>query len=338
VKLGWKATTALSQYLGVLQSAGQIGKRNMLYGLIATVHNPWIGRQIREESGFMAQRQLNFNRDIAETQAILGSGAFRKYTPYESARWFATAAFWPMLKIQGHVDLATWAGAKRQGLRMYDGDNQKAIDHADQMVRSAQSSGILGDRSPFERGTLSRRTQQAEYVKAMVPLMSYFIRKINVTHERIRRTKGNPLSILNTAVDLTLVWSVEAALGAIIRGQFPEEDEEGEKDVAGWVLEQTAISALSSFPVINYVMQEYQGFSSGGTLPSTASDVARFAQQVKQGELDAAGVKSAVRVAGAALRISGTGQGIVIGEGVARAASGEDVNALEILLGPRWRD
>jgi hypothetical protein len=339
VKLGWKVTTAASQYLGVMQSATLVGKRNMLYGLLATVHNPWIGRQVREESGFMAQRQLNFNRDIAETQAILSSGWLRKFTPGESARFLATAAFWPMLKIQGHVDIATWIAAKRQGMRLYDGDNEKAVEHADQMVRSTQSSGILGDRSPFERGTLSRKTQQAEYVKAMVPLMSYFIRKINVTHERVRKTNyRNPLSILNTGVDLAMMWAVEAALGAILRGQFPEEDDEGERDWALWAMGQTAVSALSSFPVINYVMQEYQGFSSGGTLPSAASDAARFFQQAAQGEMDAAAVKSAARVVGAALRVPGTGQAITVGEGITRAASGEDVNAMEILLGPRWRD
>jgi hypothetical protein len=334
-RIAFNLGTIIQQPLGLLQTAAQIGKYNTLYGIMTLMFNPRSGRFIRGLSPVMEHRQATFNRDIEDARRSLGTGLLRRMTPGESAEFAGRMAFWGLAKLQAFVDLATWLGAKRQGMRMFDGDEMKSNEHADLMVIRAQGSGIFGERTPLERGTVGKMARQSDVIRAMVPLMSYFMAKNNVAWERIRSTnKKNPLALMNMSIDLFLMYAVEAWLSALIMGALPEDED----DVAGWAMWTAAKSVATGIPVVNWAVSGAEGFQGGGAMPAVAQDWSRLIVQLGQGEWDAPAVKAAVRVGGDMMRLPGTSQGIRIGEGVIRAADGEDVNAMEILLGPRWRD
>jgi hypothetical protein len=80
-KLAFNVTTAALQPLGLLQTSVLIGKRNTLASMYDLVGGkgeaPWATMKwVREQSGFMAERERSFNKDIHDAQQNLVNGSY----------------------------------------------------------------------------------------------------------------------------------------------------------------------------------------------------------------------------------------------------------------------
>jgi hypothetical protein len=101
-------------------------------------------------------------------------------------------------------------------LEQFNGNDEKAIHYADRMGARAQGSGLIGDRSNIERGTLGRNTRQSDFVRLFTTLQSYMLVKMNrgyLTTTRAVRdirdadtTQERVVAATNAAMDLTLLY------------------------------------------------------------------------------------------------------------------------------------
>lgn len=337
--LTYSPGSALLQATGVFQSAVLVGKANMVRGMVQASW-PTTYTAVRQQSSFMATRELSFNREVAEAQQAMSSGWVRRATPGETARWLSHMAFYALVKIQGFTDMATWIAAKRQGMKLFEGNHDRSVEHADRAVARAQASGIFGDRTALERGSTSKRVQQTEVVRSLVPFIGYFLAKTNVAYERVRSTKlnSNPfvnaVRVLDLLIDLMLIYMVDGVMAALVYGHWPEDEE----DIPGFLVAQSVLSVLGGIYGFRDVVSEVQGFQGGGATAAFYGDAGKFGMQLGQGEIDAALVKSGARVVGTVARIPGTNTIIRLGDAEYRRQQGEDVTIMEYLFGAGWRE
>lgn len=335
--LGWNVGVSFLQPLGLLQTAAVIGKRNTFMGMMSVIKNPSIFSDINKISPFMETRAEVWNKEIIDAQKQLSRTIVDKYTPGKSAQYMKDSFFFGIKKMQRFVDVVTWVGAQRKGLELFKGDVDKAKEYADRMVVRSQASGIFGDRSAAERGSVHKNIPQSELVRVWTPFMSYFNAKLNVAYERSKKTKwNNPASVANLVADMSMLFVWEALLSVLVKGQWPEDDDD--KSVTGMALLGSINTFLAGIPGIREVSSAAQGFGGGGVIGSWASSVGNMSEQFSQGEVDSALVKSINRVGGMMLHYP-SGQ-------INRTISGfndikEDDSALDALvklaMGPKFK-
>ena len=332
--LGWNVSTALLQPLGLVQTAVVIGKRNTIAGILSTLSSPKIFKQIDEMSPFMASRSATWHKDITDAQRQLTFTVLDKYTPGKSAEFIRDSFFWMIKKTQRVTDVMTWVGAQRKGLQLFEGNIDKAIEYADRMVARSQASGIFGDRTSLERGSYETKRQQTEMIRAWTGLISYFMAKTNIAIEKTKKTKwNNPVSVASWATDMVLLYVVEAALGVLVRGNWP--DDEDEEGAAKKIAEATMQNIAGGLPGIREVVSVYEGFQGGGVLGAVAESFGNMFTQASQGELDAAFVKSMNKALGIMLHYPAGQINKTIG-GAQAMEEDEDTSAIRLLMGPKF--
>lgn len=340
-KLAWNVSTAMLQPLGILQTAALIGKRNTARGVFKMLSHPWVGensifKMVAMQSDLMKIRDDTYNKDITDAHRLLTEGLLSKVLPDPVVKFFDTSLFFMMTKMQRMVDVATWLGAQQQGLEEFDGDIEKANFHADRMVVRAQASGIFTDRTSIERGSVSSGIRQTETVRAFTALISYFMAKNNVALERFKKTNyKNPLEIANLAIDMVLMYAVEAVLVGLIRGQFPDGDEDDALDKVGFAGKEALNTLLAGIPLVRDFASAANGFSGGGVIGAVSNEGGSLVKQLAQGEFDAPLVKSVVRLGGSLFKLPSS-QPIKTGSAIAKALAGEEVEFIEYLMGPKY--
>lgn len=309
-KLGFSVGTAALQPLGVIQSGVVIGNQYILKGAYRLLRgkqgwNSQIGansiyNEVNAQSPFMAQRMHTLNNNIADASRILSNSLIKRITPGDTAKYIKPAAFYMLLKAQRVADYVTWMGAKEKALDQ-GMTSDEAIEYADRMVARSQGSGIFGDRTSFERGTAGP-IKQTEFIRSLVPLISYFMTKNNVAYEKTSKTNfKNPGQVLKWAGDMVQLYTLEALIVAAVKGQWPDDDDD--ESIAAFIAKQTAASMVAGIPVINSFAQEAQGFRSGGSLSGAIGQFGALAKQVGQGEVDEALMRSAIDNLGVAFHL-----------------------------------
>lgn len=324
-KLGWNVGTIALQPLGLLQSAALLGKRNLARGTFAVLTGHTRGfatgglrggidafQWVREESPFMAERDDTFQQDITEAQQILSKSWANKRLPLsellmKDGLTVQESFFVGIKKMQKIVDTITWVSAQSAGMELFDGDYQKSKDYADRIVARSQGSGIFGERTAIERGTISLNTRQQEVWRSFTVLQSYFLAKLQVASDISRRTNfRNPASVANAAIDFSLLFTVEAILVGILRGQFPDDEDDDLADVALWTLDETVNTVAASVPFVREVTGEARGFPGGGLIGSIAAQSGRLKTATEkafsEGELNASFLKNLNNTLGIFLR------------------------------------
>jgi hypothetical protein len=338
-KLGWNVSTALLQPLGILQTSVVIGSKATWAGVWHTLSGKQTGENsiynfVVSQSGFMAQREDSFNKDIVDAQRQLNQSLASRVLPGSSAEFISASMFFMLKKTQRLVDTMTWLGARQKGMELFD-DDAKAIEYADRMVARAQSSGNFGERTQFERGTMTNKVRQTELVRMWTPLISYFMAKTNVAYEQTKKTNfRKPGEVVGWATDMAMLYTVEAIFVGLIKGQWPDPDdeEEGWVSYAGW---ETIKSIFAGVPFAREFISEADGFRGGGVSGAVLGTFDKFLDQAKQGEVDAALLKNANNLAGIFLKYPSS-QINKTGEAVYRALDGEDVSPVEFFMGPNF--
>jgi len=223
-------------------------------------------------------------------------------------------------------------------MEQFQGDETRANEFADRMVVRSQASGIFGERTPLERGTATNKLRQSEMVRVWTPLISYFMAKTNVAYERTKKTNfRNPGQVIGWATDMVLLYLVEALLVSVIRGQFPDPEEDDPEDIALFVGGEAVNSLAAGVPILREFISEAQGFRGGGVMGNAIDAFGRLSEQVGQGEVDEALVKSANNFMGMMLHYPSS-QLNKTGAAVYDYLEGEDLEAIEFLMGPRWEE
>lgn len=342
-KLAFNMSTVMVQLTGIPQSMVVIGKKNFALGMSDYMSDP-VRRlaEIKEVSSFMRERETTFHRDINDLMGDITQG------PAGSAfdRWSQSVGrvgFWLMQKVQYYsVDVPTWLGAYRQGLAKFGNDENKARMHADRMVARAQASGLISDRSAFERGTLSTDTRQNGFVRLFTALGSYMFAKGNIAYERLGVAKqdidgfnGKSFNAAFSATfDVALLFTIEAVIYGLIKGTLPGMgDDDDEEAWAAFLAKETALSMLATVPVGRDVASSLSGFE-GGAYGSVIDTFTAPVIQAAQGEIDQALIRAISNAAGVAFGLPSSQLNRIV-DGIWRIEEGEDVAPIEFLMGRR---
>lgn len=345
-KLAFKVTTAALQVSGLAQSVVVVGKKDMAAGILdAYARRPWYGEQsaateVMAKSPFMAERESTFNKDIYDVLGDTRSGPTQGRVDSFVREVIAPLGFWMMQKVQFYaVDLPTWLAGYRKGLRVEGGDETKAIAYADRIVARAAASGLWSDRTAIERGSLTRDSRQNDVVRLFTALGSYMFAKANVAYSRTSETTfSDPRQVMSWAMDMVMLFTVEAVITAAVKGQLPGDDEdEDEAGAADWALflaKQTGASIAGSIPFVRDGVSALQGYSGGGAYGSTIETMAKPFTEASQGVIDKQLVKAWIDLGGMFLNLPSAQVNVMV-DGLWRQSEGEDVNPAEFIFGKR---
>ena len=341
-KLAFNMSTVMLQLTGVTQSAVVVGKRNLALGYSDYLSNPQRAAQdVMDRSPFMRERETTFNRDINDILGDVARGpAASRAQRFQQG--LGRVGFWMMQKTQFYgVDVPTWYAGYRQGLQKFGNDEAKAAQHADRMVARAQASGIFSDRSAFERGTLSADTRQNGFVRLFTALGSYMFAKRNIAYEVAGRTArdidGLNLRSLQAAikgaVDMGLLFTVEAIAYHLIKGTLPGMDDDDSDDDSWGVFlaRETALSMMSTVPGVRDMGSSISGFEAGA-YGSVISTFTRPMIQAAQGEADLSLFKALSNAVGVMTGLP-SGQLNKTVDAWYRLENGDDIAPVEFLMG-----
>jgi len=116
-------------------------------------------------------------------------------------------------------------------LKNFNGDEARAVEYADHVVRITQATGNVQDLSSIQRGT--------ELQRLFTMFYTFFNMMYSLTARRvdILARDRSPSSILAAANTALMVWFVPSVLSEMLAGRGPDEDEEP----IGWAAAQMAV-------------------------------------------------------------------------------------------------
>jgi hypothetical protein len=233
VNMGWKATTAVAQFLSYTNTIKEIGVKYASLGLKDTYAEPWkIKSQydyVTTRSEFMRDRLATYDRDVNDALKRLNV-AGTKPGPLSAVDAYTVGLRDSWFKFIGWMDmgasLPTWLGAYRKAM---DGEveglpkftEQPAIDYADKVVRQTQGVGAAKDLATIQ-------STGGEVFRLFTMFYSYFNVLFNQfaksTHQ-FRLDKNAPRYV----AALTMLWFAPAVLQEMVVGRGPNPDDDQDK-------------------------------------------------------------------------------------------------------------
>lgn len=251
MQMGFKFTTMLTQPLGYTQTIEMLGYRWAGYGLRRVYGNPLRLPALLEEtfarSPMMANRIKSFDREVRDITKQLRPSLGR----FGWLDKVKEKAFTPMGIFQLGVDLPTWWGAYEKGLKDFTGDERKAAQYADSIVRLSQGSGATKDLARVQRG--------GELLRLTTMFYSYFNTFYNLAARRFSalRQDHSPAAIFKAANTALLLWFMPAVLSELVAGRGPDDDEEPLEWAAINLLQYPFQAVVGVRDIANYVFGEY---------------------------------------------------------------------------------
>lgn len=268
MQMGWKITTMLAQALGITQTAEVLGYRDTAagvkkvfgthnvrqllgYGVKKVYSNPLRLPEILEEtfarSPMMADRIRSYDREIRDmTKKLMPSSGLFGWV--DKVR---DSAFIPMGVFQMGVDLPTWWGGYTKGLREFNGDETRAAEYADSVVRMTQGSGSTKDLARVQRG--------GPLLRLVTMFYSYFNTFYNLAARRFTslRKDHSPAAVFRAANTALLLWFVPSVLGELAAGRGPDDDEEWEDWIGMQILQYPFQAVVGIRELASGIFGEY---------------------------------------------------------------------------------
>jgi hypothetical protein len=263
-QLGMKITTGLGNLSSVTVAMYRLGLggtfKNLILNYWASPSQWAKGRKFAADSSAEVRARLNITeRNIRGTIAEMTENSLRDKIK-RGRQWFADHLGQLFMSISEQiVTIPVWNAAYEQGLKKYDGDHQKAVDHADWMIRSTQNTNFLKDKSAVERdGTIG---------SLLTLYYSQYGSKYGMFREEMRRLKKRGVPGLGRMAFFGLwVIAFESSLNALLKGMGPEDDDkDGEVDAGDWLSwfgVNTLTGSAGMFPGINGIVNS--AFAYGG--------------------------------------------------------------------------
>lgn len=284
VNMGLKATVAMTQPLAYTQTIEALGFVPAMRGLARFARHPREGLElVRSKSVFFRSRETSLDRDIRDASKNLDVTAFRlqigktTFGPQDLRE-----GFFAMTRMTDALTAApTWLAAYEVGQKRFKGDDARATDYADMILRTTQGSGLPIDLAKVQRG--------GAWQKLFTMFYSFFSLAGNLGMERIEQAREGALKPADIAKSVVWLWLAPAALQTLIMSQ----EETTGKDVAYSLLSYP----LATLPLVrDFANPALQHIITGQTYGYQMSPVARVGVEVKN-----LAVRTAT-VAGGALR------------------------------------
>lgn len=271
VNLGLKTTSALAQVLGYFNTIDQLGIKYAMMGLSQTLSKP---RSMAETWDFIASRSVmmkdrttTFDRDVKDATRKLyiaptTSGLPALIDPY--TRHLHETYFY----LTGLMDLGTavptWIGAYNKAMDgaeegIQKGDEKKAAEYADKVVRQTQSAGSVKDLAGVQTGN--------ELQKLFTMFYSQVSLQFNLLNKAKNQYKFDD-DLKKLIGSLFLLWFLPATLEDLIKGRGPSGDDDPEK-----ILKEEAKNLITyPFKTVVLLRDIMSGMEFGGYNPSPAFD------------------------------------------------------------------
>lgn len=319
--LGFNVMSALMQPLGLTQSIVRVGGRWIGAGVMQYIGAPIAKtREVNTKSSFMMNRARTRFRELNELRnRVQGQSAVR-----ETLDGYAYAL---MMRLQQTVDVPTWLGAYEKAIA--DGNDEgRSISLADQAVIDAQGGGQTKDLAAIERG--------GPALKVFTVFYSFMNTALNVgvAQGMTNRNAGK------TAVDMLLLYSIPAILGALLKDALTPGDD-GDDDLAKKLLGEQLGFLFGLFVVgrefseaakIATGLSEFPRDYSGPGGLRVIGDTGKLAVQANQGEFDDGFRKALINLTGSLFGFPAAQINRTI-TGAQALADGETENPAALLLG-----
>jgi len=345
-RLALNLKTAAMQVTGVAQSAATVGRKPMARALADYLKRPaGISQEVMDKSEFMRRRQTTFDKDIhdfANDAKILSP---IKGRVSQASQFLARVGFAPLTKVQFYaVDVPTWLAGYRNGLRKFDGAEDRAIAFADRMVARAQDSGAMPDRSAISRGTVAENARQVEWIKLFTTLQGYMIAKFNRGYvttrqgvQNIREAQTVPErfgATADMATNLMLIYVAETAMMGLLYAALAAGDDDDDPEmekIFTWGLSEAGGAVIGGIPIARdgWSVMTNPAATGGGVYGSITEIPARIWQQAAQGENDKALRRAVADAVGLATGLPST----AVMRPVEELVDGPDGSIIEALLG-----
>jgi len=237
VNMGWKISTAIVQPIGYTQTIDAIGEKWAMRGLSRFYASGDISKQVDfifERSEQMRNRMKTFDRDVADT--------LRRLTSESKLDKVRETFFW----LTGMADLGTalpsWLGAYGKAMEEFNGNEEKAVQYADMIVRTTQSSGSVKDLAEIQRGS--------ELQKLFTAFYSYFNVLYNLFSKRGRQLRDTR-NVPRFLASMMYLWWVPAVLSEMIAGRAPDDEDDWLK----WALKKELAYPLQSVVLLRDIVQ-----------------------------------------------------------------------------------
>ena len=229
VALGMKVSVGLAQWLSIGSSITQVGAGNFMAAVMEFYGNPReMMDMIKAKSPEMAIRPISWDRELNDAYTRLEMQKFAK------SQLVRDAFFGMIVAMDMMLAYPTWIGGYRAGLDKFNGDEQKAVEHADMSVRMAQGNALQKDLADIQRGGELKR------------LFTMFYTFFSAMHNQLAEIHGKYAKGKISALDLGMAWIWIVLFPVFIEHLLKEREMPSlEEFLAG-----TARFFLAGFPLI----------------------------------------------------------------------------------------
>lgn len=264
VNMGFKFTTAFSQYAGLPSIMEKIGKWRTITGVL-DFHAKMITGKAGEEAKFvfdksemMKNRMRDRDRDIKDvTKKLVSQG---KYDQIKET-YFALVGLFDFA-----ITIPSWTQAYNKHIedQVKTGEQineEMAIRYADGVIRETQGSGDIVNMAQIQRGS--------EMQKLLTQFYSYFSVFANKEIEAVQRAKrkGEYAQLASFAI---YWWFIPAVMSELLSGRGPSGDDPDELKWVKWVLTTTLKYPFSAFIILRDVVNAMGGKFGGYEMTPTS--------------------------------------------------------------------
>jgi hypothetical protein len=230
---------AVKQTLSFVTAMPEIGYRNATKAVFDCMRSPFeIRKAIVAASPEMANRAKTWNRDLIELMSEITDSNLKA-----TLQKFGYAMIHRVDEMTASV---VWKGAYDQGLNLFKGNGDLAVNHANRLVRKTQPASAAKD--------IPKIMRDGEGLRAISMFYSYW----SVFHNQVGEViaKGLSGNMSKTQVLGTLAWlTIAPAVAQQLAGAAwntltgREQEEEHAKEVA----KGSALNAIGGLPILRDV-------------------------------------------------------------------------------------
>lgn len=250
VTMGWKISTAMSQFAGFGSSLDLVKPKYMTAALRDFVRHPKDTLAlVAEKSGEMRHRANNLDRDVKD--ALLKTrGAHGMLVSVQRTAFYFTAM------ADRTVSVPTWLGGYRQALATGMSE-EDAVRAGDRAVRLSQGAGGAKDLAAVQRNS------------ELMKLLTMYYTPFSVLYARLRdvgHTTRSPRDLPRLVARSLALVILSAVLGELLAGRGPDDDE----DKVMWAARKALLYPFASMPVIrdlvNWQLEPALAKAGGGSV------------------------------------------------------------------------
>lgn len=235
--LGWSMSSALNQTLGWFTVIPALGLKRTVRGIMDFYLHPTTWAEKKNfafgKSEYLRDRVNTFDRDVkAAIEQVTESPVRGKWSAVQES--FFLAAGW----MDMGVSLPAWLAGYDAGMLKFNGDEAKAVEYADWIVRSSQNTGAAKDLSSIQRG--------GPLWKSLTMFYTAFNSIYNQSREQWFRGHGKE-DLPRLAAYLVFQFVMPALLGDMMNRRGPDWDDDDPEDIWKWIFTSVLQYGSSQF-------------------------------------------------------------------------------------------